>query len=136
MERIFIAGVVTLVLVLVAGGGDARAEDGLTVPRSGVGTDVQDRELVGESDTFEEGREIVFWTLVDGGADGDAVDHVWIREGEEVVVVGLAVGGPRWRTWSRKTLHPGSAGSWKVEARDRDGNVLAEATFTCTPAED
>jgi hypothetical protein len=106
----------------------------LAVPSSGVGTEVRDRELVGQADTFPEGREVVFWTLVEGGAEGDAIDHVWMRDGEEVVVIGLAVGGSRWRTWSRKTLHPGSAGAWAVEARDRDGNVLARETFACTAA--
>ena len=81
-----------------------------------------------------EGSEVVFWTLIEGGASGDSVDHVWIREGEEVVTVGLAVGSAHWRTWSKKTLYPGSAGSWSVEARDRDGQVLASVSFTCTPA--
>mgnify|MGYP000048907746 CR=1 FL=1 len=33
-------------------------------------------------------------------------------------------------------LLAGAAHLDEVEARDRDGNVLAEATFTCTPAAD
>jgi hypothetical protein len=107
-------------------------EPGLRVGASGVGTGIEDRELVGRSDRFDAGTDVVFWTRVEGGQPGDTVDHVWLREGEEVVTIALNVGGPSWRTWSRKTLHGSSEGSWTVEARDRDGRVLATATFTCT----
>jgi hypothetical protein len=73
----------------------------------------------------------VFWTLVVGGSAGDRISHVWLRDGEEMLAVGLAIGGPHWRTWSNKTLHTGSAGSWAVEARDAEGRVLARDEFTC-----
>jgi hypothetical protein len=133
LARIARAAVVVLVLA-AAVASPSIAEEGrdLRVTRAVTGSGVEDRVVVGESDTFPEGTEVVFWTMVEGGASGDSIDHVWIREGEEVVTVGLAVGSARWRTWSRKTLYPGAAGAWSVEARDREGNVLATVSFTCT----
>ena len=46
----------------------------------------------------------------------------------------LAIGGSHWRTYSRKALHQGLTGTWTVEARDAEGNVLASSTFTCVAA--
>jgi hypothetical protein len=129
-----------LVLAIAAWTGSVAQDDGagLRVTTSGVGTGIEDRELTGQADRFPEGTQVVFWTRVEGGAAGDTVDHVWIRDGEEVVTIGLSVGSPNWRTWSRKTLHRGAAGDWRVEARDREGRVLASAEFTCeaAPAEE
>jgi hypothetical protein len=119
-----------LAALLVAPVG-AQGESGLSVGDHGVGTSVENRELVGRGDRFAEGSTVVFFTEVLGGSEGDRILHVWIREGDEQLSVGLSVGGPRWRTHSRKTLHPGSAGAWAVEARDQDGQVLARAEFTC-----
>jgi hypothetical protein len=103
----------------------------LAVPDSGVGSEVVDRELEGEADRFEEGGQVVFWTRVVGGAEGQRILHAWRREGDEEISIGLTVGGPHWRTFSRKTMHRGSAGKWTVEARDTEGRVLARAEFEC-----
>ena len=103
----------------------------LAIPEFGVGSGVEERVLVGVSDRFEVGDQVWFLTRVTGGADGDRIRHVWLQDGEEKLSVGLTLGGPHWRTWTRKTLHPGSAGRWTVEARDEAGNVLATASFEC-----
>ena len=103
----------------------------LSIQDYGVGTHVENRELKGKGETFDPGRQVVFWTRVLGGSQGDRVQHVWIHEGKEVISVGLAVGSSHWRTYSRKTLHAGSAGNWAVEARTSTGEVLARAEFTC-----
>jgi len=108
------------------------AETGVEIPKHGVGTGVVDRALEGETDTFEEETQAFFWTLVTGGKDDDRIQHVWLHEGTEVVSVGLSIGGSHWRTYSRKNLYKGSVGSWAVEARDTDGNVLARSEFTVT----
>jgi hypothetical protein len=60
---------------------------------------------------------------------------VWLRDGRPVATYSLKVGGPHWRNASRKTLTTGSAGSWRVEARDDQGNVLAHAEFVCLPGD-
>lgn len=108
---------------------------GLAVDDSGVGTAVADRELEGRADRFDEGTKVAFWTRVSGGEPGDRIVHVWMREGEEVFSVELEAGGAGWRTWSTKTLFPGSAGRWVVEARDVQGQVLARHEFNCAPAD-
>lgn len=106
---------------------------GLTVPDHGVGTNVVDRELEGRSGTFDEGTQVWFWTRVVGAEAGDGIRHVWLRGGEERLTVELDVEGSPWRTYSSKTMHPGSVGSWTVEALDREGRVLARQTFECVP---
>lgn len=98
-----------------------------------VGTGVENRQLVGERTQFAEGSKAWFWTRVEGGSSGDSIEHVWLREGVEQLRVPLKIGGPRWRTHSNKTLHPGSTGNWSVEARDAAGRLLARREFDCTP---
>ena len=107
---------------------------GMRVTDSGVGTAVVDRELQGRSDTFDEGTQVVFLVRIEGGKQGDSIEHVWIREGDVRGRVQLAIGGSPWRTWSRVTMHPGLAGAWRVEARAPDATVLASAEFTCASA--
>ena len=112
----------------------APAVDGaFAVPEHGVGRGVQENRLVGEGDRFEEGSVVWFWTLVTGGSPGDTVRHVWLRDGRVVQTISLRLGASRWRTHSSKSLPPGSAGAWAVEARDDEGNLLARDTFVCSP---
>lgn len=103
----------------------------LSVPDSGVGTGVVNRQLQGQSDRFTEGTQIWFWTRVMGGETGDHVRHVWFHDGRQISSVDLRLGGPHWRTQSRKTLLPDSVGRWAVEARDTDDRVLAREEFVC-----
>ncbi len=104
---------------------------GMIITDQGVGIGVQDRELIGAATRFAEGTSVWFWTRIEGATPGEPVRHVWLREGEEVASVTLIVGGATWRTQSSKSLHPGSAGDWVVEARDGAGNVLARRAFQC-----
>jgi hypothetical protein len=103
----------------------------LTVPDHAVGTGVANREIVGAGDRFAEGEQIWFWTRVLGGRAGETIRHVWIHEGREAATIELRLGGRHWRTQSHKTLRPGSAGSWAVEARDAAGHLLARREFVC-----
>ena len=114
--------------VLVAD--DARASH-LSVARSGVGTDVVDRELVGRSNTFAVSTRAAFWTHVTGGRPGDVVRHVWFHEDRRVGFVDLAIGSPSWRTHSRRPFAPEAEGDWVVEVRDVEGRVLARHEFRC-----
>jgi len=113
----------------------AQEQATLAVSESGVGSGVEQRSLIGISDRFRVGDQVWFWTRVTAGADGDRIRHVWLQDGEEKLSVGLTLGGSHWRTWTRKTMHPGSAGAWTVEARDVAGNVLATASFVCVAPE-
>ena len=103
----------------------------LSIPDHDVGTGVENRQLVGEGDHFDEGTQVWFWTRVEGGQAGDSIDHVWLHNGVEAFRMPLKIGGARWRTQSAKTLHAGSAGNWAVEARDADSRVLARHEFVC-----
>ena len=105
----------------------------LRITEYGVGTAVENRQLVGQSDRFTEGTRVWFWTRVQGGTRGDRIDHVWLREGVEATRVSLEIGGPSWRTYSTQTLYAGAAGDWAVEARDDAGRVLARSEFVCVP---
>ena len=98
----------------------------LSVARSGVGTDVADRELVGRSDSFAVSTRATFWTHVTGGRPGDMVRHVWFHENRTVGAVDLAVGSPSWRTYSRR---PVTEGDWVVEVWDVAERVLARHEF-------
>ncbi len=103
----------------------------LAVPEHAVGTGIEQRRIVGESESFAAGTTVWFWTRVEGGAAGEVVRHIWLHEGRRIHAVDLELGGWHWRTYSRMTLP--STGSWVVEARDREGQLLAAREFACTP---
>lgn len=112
------------------------AQATLAVPEHGTGAGIADRQLEEPKTKFAEGERVAFWTKVTGGAAGERIQHVWLRNGEEQLTVGLAVNASHWRTWSFKSLHAGSAGSWAVEARDGEGRVLARDEFSVVAAQD
>jgi hypothetical protein len=101
------------------------------VTGSGVGTDVVDKRLVGQSDTFAVGTRVTFWTRIAGGRTGDTINHVWFHNGVRIGTTSLRVGSADWRTQSRQLLTPD--GQWAVEARDADGRVLVRHTFRSAP---
>ena len=103
----------------------------LSVPEQGVGTRIERRRLVGRGERFRENTRVWYWTRVEGGRAGDRIEHVWLRDGIEAERTTLEVDGSPWRTYSAKTLHAGSAGSWVVEARDAEDRVLARQEFDC-----
>ena len=109
------------------------APSSLSITEYGVGTAVENLRLVGRSDRFAEGTQVSFWTRVRGGARGDRIDHVWLREGVEATRISLEIGSSNWRTHSIKTLWAGGSGDWAVEARDDAGRVLARIEFACVP---
>jgi hypothetical protein len=82
--------------------------------------------LVGKDSKFSSGTQVVFWTRVLGG-EGRSERHVWSHDGSVIGTTTLAIGGPHWRTYSRRTLN--GSGTWAVEAQDENGHVLARETF-------
>jgi cytoskeletal protein RodZ len=105
----------------------------LSVPESGVGTEVVDLRLRGETGRFEAGDAVYFWTRVVGGEPGQLIRHVWRHEGQRVGFVPLELGGSHWRTYSRRELPADGTGRWTVEAVDTKGRVLASHSFRCVP---
>lgn len=112
---------------------DGRAAH-LSITEYGVGTRVENRRLVGKGVRFAEGSEVWFWNRITGGEPGEQIRHLWMHGNEVVGSVVLTLGGPHWRTYSRRILPPGSPGSWSIEARDAEGRVLARQEFLCEPA--
>jgi cytoskeletal protein RodZ len=104
----------------------------ISVPEFGVGTSVVNRKLTGESDRFNEGTRVTFWTRVVGGQSGERIRHVWLYKGAVMDSIELELGGSHWRTYSRKTLPRGKLGPWAVELRDAAGRVRARQEFSCS----
>jgi len=101
----------------------------LAVTELGVGSRIVNHLLEGRAERFDQGSVVVFWTRVEGGSRGETIRHVWLYRGRIVQSVPLELGGPHWRTFSRKTL--GETGEWAVEVRDAAGQVLARTEFVC-----
>lgn len=110
--------------------GAAPAAD-LAVERAVVATGVEDREPVGEATAFPaDVGKVIFHTTFVGGAEGTTVEHVWSLGGEEKARVPLEIGGPRYRTWSTKSIPPEWGGAWTVAVVDDAGIELASVEFT------
>jgi transcriptional regulator with XRE-family HTH domain len=103
----------------------------LEVAESGIGLRLVGTRLEGEGDRFVAGQRVTFATRVLGGAAGEHIRHVWLRDGKVEQSISLPLGGASWRTYSIKTL--GRPGAWAVEARDEQGRVLARADLTVAP---
>lgn len=107
------------------------ADAAMEVTRAVVATDVVDREPVGEAESFAaDVGQVFFYTVIEGDFPETQLEHVWLRDGEEVARVPLTVRGPRWRTWSSKSIPAEWAGDWEARLVDADDNVLATAAFT------
>lgn len=110
---------------------EADPDAALQVTRAVMATDVVDREPVGEAESFAAGvGQVYFYTVFEGDFPETQLEHVWLREGEEMARVALTVRGPRWRTWSSKVIPADWAGDWEVQVVDGAGNVLESASFT------
>lgn len=110
---------------------ETMSETTIGVPVIALCTEVQDREPVGEANTFAEdiGTVCCFTKII--GVEGEsAVTHVWYHGDTEISRVELPVRSASWRTWSCKTIAPEATGAWRVDVLDANGNVLKSATFT------
>ncbi|HYV17441.1 MAG TPA: DUF2914 domain-containing protein [Verrucomicrobiae bacterium] len=112
-------------------GSRSSTSSSLQVAESGVGLRIVGTRLEGEGDRFTAGQRVTFATRILGGASGDHIRHVWLRDGKVEQAIRLRLGGASWRTWSTKTL--GRPGAWTVEARDELDRVLAHADLTVAP---
>ena len=100
----------------------------LEVAEAKLGKNVQDREIVDETTTFEVNEKAYLWMRVVGGS-ADSITVTW-KTGDQSHDVKLNIGGSPWRTWANKTLY--TAGDWTVTVTDADGAVLKEMAFTVT----
>ena len=109
---------------------------GPRVVRDVLATAVVEREPVQVSSPIpaEVGRLYYFTEIVEAGS-ATTVLHLWYWRNRSVSVVLLEVNGPRFRTWSYKTIPPAWTGEWRVEARTPDGTILSSKAFHVEPAD-
>jgi hypothetical protein len=92
--------------------------------------DVQDREPVGESDSFPADiGKIWCWSKIADGK-GTTIQHVYYYGDEKKAAVALSIGSPLWRTYSSKKILPDWTGTWRVDIVAEDGAVLKSLDFT------
>jgi hypothetical protein len=94
-----------------------------------VGTAIENRELVGASETFQLSVGKLFCMSRVSNAAGSEIEHVWYKGDAEVARVKLMVSGSPWRTYSSKNLGDDGAGNWRCEVV-HNGTVVQSARFT------
>ena len=114
-----------LVVALIAGVALAAEPTATAVACTGV----KDRAPEGAAEKFPAAVGQVYCFTEAKGVT-DKVVHVWYHADKQVGRVELPVKADRWRTWSAKKVLPNQTGTWKVEAQDGAGKVLATASFT------
>lgn len=98
----------------------------------GVGTGIEDRELVGSADVFTTDDERVFgWVAVRNMRESARVVMVWSRGDDEMFRIPLRIGvSPRWRTWSVQRVNLRRyIGVWRLDILDTTGHLLGTKTF-------
>lgn len=131
MQRFTPAIVALLVAAPLTAQEPAQQMVDMNVTTAVVATGVQDREPTGVAEAFPaDVGQLFFYTVFEGDFPETTVTHVWFRNEEEVSRVELQVRGPRWRTWSSKTIIAEWTGDWVARVVDASGTVLAEAAFT------
>ncbi len=102
--------------------------------RAALTASVVDREPQGRVKQLTNDRDRVFYFTDVRGMTGETLIHRWELNGAVVVEVALAIGGPRWRTYSTKQLDPSALGDWTVSAIDASGRVLSSDGFSYVEA--
>ncbi len=102
----------------------------LAVAEARLGTDVQNKDLVGEDSSFVQDSKVYIWMKVTGGP-ADSIEVTWKHE-DHTYATKLRIGGSPWRTWAYKTV--AFAGEWTVTVTDATGNVLKEMAFSVKAA--
>lgn len=122
-------GLLLVAIATVASPAAAEAQN-LAIAMAVVANDVENREPVDPAEAFPADiGEVFFYTVIEGDFGERVVEHVWVWDGMEVARVSLTVRGPRWRTWSSKTIPADWAGAWEVRIEDSSGVVLASVPF-------
>lgn len=103
----------------------------LEVSEAVITTQVSDRAPVDAIQTYPASVERLYcFTRVTGAGEETSIAHVWYLRGIEMSRIELPVRSGDWRTWSSKTIFPGSAGDWRVDVLDAEGKLLKTVVFT------
>ncbi len=101
-----------------------------SVSRASFTTGISEHEPMDSVTQLTNEHVIVYFFSELHDLAGKTVAHRWEYNGEVMAEVPLAVGGPRWRTYSTKTLEPSWVGEWTVSVVDEHGNVLAARSLS------
>ena len=124
--RNFLLTLFILIIALI----DLKAQSILKIERIVVSTGVENRQPVGESDTFADSVGTLFcYTEIRGMGDSTTVSHVWYHGENRRADVKLNVRGYRWRTWSTKVIQKDWTGDWRVDIVSADGKILKSKRF-------
>ena len=122
----FLLALFILIVALI----DLKAQSILKIERIVVSTGVENRQPVGESDTFADSVGTLFcYTEIRGMGDSTTVSHVWYHGENRRADVKLNVRGYRWRTWSTKVIQKDWTGDWRVDVVSADGKILKSKRF-------
>ena len=93
-----------------------------------VGIAIDNKELSGEAAQYDSTVSRVYcWTKISADQAPTTVKHVWYADGKKEAEVPLDIKYTSTRTWSSKSVWPGS---WKVDVTDDKGTVLSSKEFT------
>jgi len=108
----------------------AKEASGIIIARLVVGTGLENREPAGVAETFSSSTaKVVCFLEANNIAEDTEITFAWIYNGQDVLKTNLTLkAGKRWRTKADKNLY-GKKGDWKVEIRDKSGNVLKDVKF-------
>ncbi|TFB12741.1 DUF2914 domain-containing protein [Candidatus Marinimicrobia bacterium MT.SAG.4] len=122
----FLLALFILIVALI----DLKAQSILKIERIVVSTGMENRQPVGESDTFADSVGTLFcYTEIRGTGDSTTVSHVWYHGENRRADVKLNVRGYRWRTWSTKVIQKDWTGDWRVDVVSTDGKILKSKRF-------
>jgi len=110
----------------------AAAPTGGQIARAAFTRAIQEREPTDQIATLGNDQTQIFYFTELKGMSGQTVTHRWEYNGKVMAEVPFQVSGPRWRTFSSKTLDPLWLGEWKVSVVDAAGSTLSVNTFTYT----
>ena len=102
---VFVAMLAIVAIMAQAQGKDAPAMSskgsaGLMVKEAKLGTDVKDKQLVGEATTFDLDQKVYVWLELSGGPAED-IAVTW-KNGDKSYETKLKVGGNVFHTWASK----------------------------------
>ncbi len=103
-----------------------------SVARATFTTDVLAREPQDSVTTLSNDHPRVFYFSEIHGMTDRTVTHRWEYNDVLMAEVSHAIGGPRWRVFSTKSLDPSWLDDWSVTLVDDSGAVMRRDSFTYT----
>lgn len=90
---------------------------------------VQNHEPVDEVTQLSTEHDRILFFMEVRDMENRTLTHRYSHDGEVKAEVDLDIGGPRWRTWSSKSLLSDWEGTWTVEVVDEEGEVHGSWSF-------